>query len=125
MPGSDSGATILTNSSDPNLVTGSYVHGFGGTGGQEWFTALTASILNPSAANDPSFGIRMVNAATGADDVVMTGAAENNTSGNWRFDNVSVSGQPTAVPEPAGIALLAAGLGVIVMAARSRRASRV
>jgi uncharacterized protein (TIGR03437 family) len=38
----------------------------------------------------------MVNAATGADCLSASGSALNNSSGNWRFDNVVISGQPPA-----------------------------
>ena len=38
----------------------------------------------------------MVNASTGADDIAAAGTALNNTSGNWRFDNVTISGQAAA-----------------------------
>ena len=43
-------------------------------------------------ANNPNFGIRFVNAATGTEDVSASGAAYNNSSGNVRFDNVVIKG---------------------------------
>ena len=106
--GSDTGLQVLSNSgSDVNTVTGSYVSDNvltgGSKAGQDWFTGLTASITDPNAANDPGFGIEMVNASTGTDDVSTKGTALNNSSGNWRFDNVVISG--TAVPEPSTLAL--------------------
>ncbi|MGA3239631.1 MAG: hypothetical protein ABSG03_25420, partial [Bryobacteraceae bacterium] len=39
------------------------------------------------------FAVQMVNASTGADDIGASGTALNNNSGNWRFDNVTISGQ--------------------------------
>jgi hypothetical protein len=39
--------------------------------------------------------VEIVNAATGADCTSASGTALNNTSGNWRFDNVTISGQST------------------------------
>ena len=90
LSGSDTGLTLKTNSSSTNTVTGSYVSITGG--GQGWFTGLTASITDPLAANNPKFAIQMVNASTGADCLSASGGALNNSSGNWRFDNVSIEG---------------------------------
>ena len=89
LSGSDSGLTVKTNSTSANTVNGSYVSI---TGGQGWFTGLTATITDPAAANNPKFAIQMVNASTGADDISASGGALNNTSGNWRFDNIVISG---------------------------------
>lgn len=91
--GYDSFLVALTNTTSPNTVNGSYVAITGG--GQGWFTGLTANINDPLAANNPKFGVRMVNAATGADCTSASGTALNNNSGNWRFDNVVISGQST------------------------------
>lgn len=116
--GSDSGLTVKTNSTSANTVMGSFVSN---TGGQNWFTGLTATIADPLAANNAKFAVEMVNASTGADDVSTKGTALNNTSGNWRFDNVSISAV-AAVPEPSGIALAAFGLFGLAFA--KRRQSR-
>lgn len=89
---SDTGLAALTNSTSSNTVMGSYV-AIQGTAGQNWFPGLTATITDPAAANNPNFAIQMVNAATGADDTAAAGTPLNNTSGNWRFDNVTISGQ--------------------------------
>lgn len=98
--GNDTGLTVLNNSSSANTVTGSYVSdnllNNGSKAGQDWFTGLTATINDPNALNNSGFGIEMVNASTGADDVSTQGTALNNSSGNWRFDNITVA----AVPEP-------------------------
>jgi hypothetical protein len=110
LTGSDAGATIVDNSSgsDTNSVQGSYVRDNlilnGSPAGQNWFTGLTATISDVNAANDPNFAIEMVNASTGTADVSTQGTALNNNSGNWRFDNVAISG--TAVPEPASVFVL-------------------
>lgn len=114
--GSDAGLQVLNNSTSANTVAGSYVSdnvlNNGSMAGQDWFTGLTATITDPNAANNASFGFELVNASTGADCVSTAGSALNNTSGNWRFDNVSISGT-SIVPEPSTLAL--AGLGLSAM----------
>ena len=120
------GLAALTNTTSANTVNGSYISDNlltnGTQAGQDWFTGLTATIADPNAANDALFGIRLVNASTGVDDVSTQGTALNNTSGNWRFDNVSISGTVVAaVPEPESYALLLAGLGLVGFAARRRK----
>ena len=94
LAGSDAGLALLNNSSSANTVNGWYVSIIGGAG-QDWFTELTATITDPNAANNPKFAVEMVNASTGADDTCASGTALNNNSGNWRFDNVTISGQST------------------------------
>jgi hypothetical protein len=115
VPAADLGSVSIVNnnpSTDSNSVTGSYLHIIANSGGQQWIPGLTATINDPAAANDPNFGIALVSASTGASDVDATGAALNNSSGNWRFDNVSINGAP--VPEPATLGLVGlAGLGLL------------
>jgi PEP-CTERM motif len=112
------GLAALTNSTSSNTVTGSYISdnllANGSLAGQDWFTGLTATINDPLADGNPNFAIEMVNASTGADDVSTQGTALNNTSGNWRFDNISVTGA-AAVPEPSSFVLLGLTGGVIVI----------
>jgi hypothetical protein len=117
--GSDSGLAVLTNSSSPLTVNGSYVHIMGG--GQGWFTGLTATIADPSAADDPNFAIELVNASTGADNIAAVGTALNNNSGNWRFDNIAISGtaDTSTTPEPATFALF--GIGMVALLAGRRK----
>ena len=108
--GSNADLAVLTNSTSVNTVNGSYIAATGGLG-QDWFTGLTATINDPLAANNPNFAIALVNAATGADDTSMKGAALNNSSGNWRFDNVVISGTAVAaVPVPAAVWLFGSAL---------------
>ena len=92
LAGSDSGLALMNNTTSSNTVKGSYVSITGGAG-QGWFTGLTATISDPNAANNPKFAVEMVNASTGADNTGASGSALNNSSGNWRFDNVTISGQ--------------------------------
>ena len=87
-----------TAGGDVNSVIGYFIHSVAYTGGQQWYTNLTATINDPLAANNPHFGVRFVNASTGASCVSGTGAALNNSSGNWRFDNINVSG--ASLPGP-------------------------
>ena len=114
--GSDGGLAAKTNTSSANTVLGSFVSIANG-GGQNWFTGLTATINDPLAVNAAKFAIAMVNASTGADNLSAKGTALNNSSGNWRFDNVSIS-SVSAVPEPSGIALAGLGLAGLVFAKR-------
>jgi uncharacterized protein (TIGR03437 family) len=93
-PGSASGIALMNNSTSTNTVNGWYVAITGGAG-QGWFPGVTATISDPNAANNPKFAIQIVNAATGADNTSASGTALNNNSGNWRFDNVTISGQST------------------------------
>jgi hypothetical protein len=93
----DSGIAVATNTASANTIQGEY---FSVTGGGQWYDRLTADFIGvPGVANNPNFGIRLVNASTGADCVNSTGAALNNTSGNWRFDEVDINGaaEPTVV----------------------------
>lgn len=87
VPAGDADITAKTNSSSSNTVMGSYVQ----LSGQQWAQGLTATINDPNADNDPNFAIEMVNASTGADDIAAAGTPLNNTSGNWRFDNVDIA----------------------------------
>jgi PEP-CTERM motif len=120
------GLAALTNSTSPNTVTGPYISDNlltnGSLAGQDWFQGLTATISDPLAANNPNFAIEMVNASTGADNVSTQGTALNNSSGNWRFDRVSIIG--VATPEPASCVMAGFGLaGVLFYGWRRRRAA--
>lgn len=116
IPAADTGLSLLTNSTSSNTITGSYVQI---TGGQGWFPNLTATISDPAAANNPNFAIEIVNASTGGDDIGASSGPYNNSSGNWRFDNVAISGTATAAPEPASLGVLT--LGGIALLARRRK----
>jgi hypothetical protein len=119
------GLASLDNTTSANTVMGSYVSDNlltnGSKAGQDWFNGLTATINDPNALNDPNFAIEMVNASTGADDVSTQGTALNNSSGNWRFDNITIGAAP--VPEPGTLALAGIGLGAMFIA-RHRKASK-
>lgn len=125
VPSGDAGLTSLNNSTSANTVNGWYVSDNllvnGSKAGQDWFTGLTATISDPAAANDPNFAIEMVNASTGGDNVSTQGTALNNSSGNWRFDNVIIS--ETAVPEPSVMSLMGLGISGICWTLRRNRKS--
>ncbi len=92
-------AFIKINSTSANTVTGTY---FYETGGQGFYNNLIVDFTGiPGADNNPVFGFRVVNAATGAADCLnSSGTTYNNSSGNWRFDNVTVGGT-AGTPPPA------------------------
>jgi hypothetical protein len=120
--GSAAGLQVLSNDgSDASTVTGSYVSDNlltgGSAAGQDWFSGLTATITDPLAANNPEFGIELVNASTGADDISTQGTALNNNSGNWRFDKVDIM----AAPEPTSLALLGLGVAGLAACRKSRK----
>ena len=106
--------TIANNSSSANTISGNYVQL-----GSGWNNLITASL--PGAQDDANLAIEIVNASTGADCVNISGAALNNTSGNWRYDNVIISGTVDA-PEPSSLALAGIGLTSLLAYRRSRKA---
>jgi hypothetical protein len=108
----------LVNTTSPNTVLGSYVSITGGVG-QNWYQGLSVN-LPSSANNDPNFAIEFVNASTGVDDISAKGTALNNNSGNWRFDNIVISGA-TAVPEPAAYPVLAVGVAALMGLIRRKK----
>jgi hypothetical protein len=95
-----------TSGSDVNSVTGYYISDNllnNSLGGQDWFTNLTATITDPNAANNSLFAIRLVNASTGASCISSQGTALNNSSGNWRFDNIAITGTQSLSQTPPAI----------------------
>jgi len=103
------GATIKNNTTSANTVMGSYISLLPSA----FNNSITVDLSGISAANnDANFGIQLVNASTGVDDTNAAGTPYNNSSGNWRFDNVQISGV-AAAPEPSTLAL--AGLGLTAL----------
>jgi hypothetical protein len=81
-----------------NTVNGTY---FFQTTGQNWYNNLCVDLSGvPGAANNSHFGIRVVDAAQNGDCVAFNGGSYNNSSGNCRFDNVSVGGHFNGLTPP-------------------------
>lgn len=112
--------SLQNNTTSANTIMGNYVQLVGtGTG---WNNQITAT-FGAGAANDANFAMEIVNASTGADDVNTSGGALNNSSGNWRFDNVNVMGL-SATPEPGVLAIMGFGFGFAgLFLVRARRQS--
>ena len=108
--------TIVTNTTSANTVLGNYLQLSAGNSGG-WNNQITAT-FGAAAALDPNFAFEIVNASTGTDDVNVSGAALNNNSGNWRYDNVLLSGTAVTTPEPSTWALV--GFGVMALLAMRR-----
>jgi acid phosphatase len=82
-----------------DTVTGTY---FYQTTGQNWYNNLVVDFTGvPGVANNPNFGVRIVNAAQNGDCVAFNGGSYNNSSGNCRYDNVSFGGTYTGSTPPA------------------------
>ena len=112
-------AGMLSYPANPSLIQTNFTPASGGNGtvvgtyfnmtvsGGGWFNNMTVDLTGvPGVTNNPNFGIRIVNAATGTDCTGPTGGPYNNSSGNSRFDNVVISGQfsgpaaPTITNDP-------------------------
>jgi hypothetical protein len=104
--------TLVNNSSSSLTISGNYVQL-----GSGWNNQITASFSGVSA--DPNFAMEIVNASTGTDNVGVSGSPYNNSSGNWRYDNVDITGTVIAAPEPTTLAL--AGLGGLASLVAVRR----
>jgi PEP-CTERM motif len=118
VPATDTQINPMVNAVPGNTVVGAYVFGSPAGQGQNWFPGLSAILADPAAANNPNFGIEMVNASTDGDNVSLKGTPLNNNSGNWRFDNVTISGN--AVPEPSTLVLC--GIAILgLLASRMKR----
>jgi hypothetical protein len=92
---------ILTNSTSSKTVSGTY---FFETAGQNFYNNICVDFTgNHNVENNPLFGFKVVNAATDTDCVNNGNTAYNNSSGNWRYDNVTIGG--TAGTPPPTISL--------------------
>lgn len=83
----------------PDTVTGTY---FYQNVGQNFFNNFAVDFTGvPGVTNNPNFGFRIVNAAQNGDCLAFNGGSYNNSSGNWRFDNIAVNGHFTGSNSPA------------------------
>jgi hypothetical protein len=90
-------APVLLGGS-PNTVVGTYLYQ---TVGQGFYNNIIVDFTGMTNVDDnPNFAFKVVNAAQGGDCVAFNGGSYNNSSGNWRYDNVSVSGT-AGTPPPA------------------------
>jgi len=91
------------------------------------FGALGITSVN----NDANFGVRLVSAydptlGTYASSTLLKSgsvAAYNNNSGNWRFDNVVITGVAAPVPEADTYAMMLVGLGLMGFIQRRRKSA--
>jgi hypothetical protein len=114
--GSQIAASIANNTSSSSTIAGNYVQlSNAGTG---WNNQITATFAG--AGQDANFAVEIVNASTGTDDVNGSGTAYNNSSGNWRYDNVQISGT-SVVPEPGAYPVLAVGAAAIIGLIRRKK----
>ena len=105
------------NSSSPLTITGPYLQLKQSGGG--WYNQIGVDLSSVAAANnDPNFALEIVNASTSTDNINQTGGIYNNSSGNWRYDNVEVTG---TAPEPSTLAMVGFGLAGLVGVRRFRK----
>ncbi len=110
-------AIAENNTTSANTISGAYLRL--ATSGGGWYNGITADLTGVAGANNNSgFGIEIVNASTGADNINQTGGAYNNSSGNFRLDNIEVEG----VPEPGPLALAGLGLAAFGFLRKFRKA---
>jgi len=82
---------VSNTSANPLDLPGTY---FFNTYGSIFFNDMVVDFTgDPTVENNPNFGIRIVNAATGIECVNYLGQPYNNASGNSRLDNVAFNGQ--------------------------------
>lgn len=80
----------------PDTVTGTYFYDTNNLG---FYNGMVVDFTGvPGVDGNPNFGFRIVNAATGNDCVNYTGGQYNNSSGNWRFDNIVIGGTAGTPP---------------------------
>ena len=100
---------------------------FSVTAGDVWANARLVDFTSiAGAANNANFGVRVLStfAPTTSNYVASTTGSNYSTTGTWRFDSVSVSGNAiAAVPEPEGVLLSLAGFAALAAVARRKAAA--
>jgi hypothetical protein len=101
-------AGLAAIGSSTGIINGPYFQdqtninpGTAGADAGDYQNGLTANFSSVTgAANNPNFGVRLVNAAAGSAYALSAAGTglPSQTSGNWRFDNVSISGTSASVP---------------------------
>jgi hypothetical protein len=98
---------------------------FDGNAGDTWFNQRTVDLSAIAGVNNnASFAFRVVSAFAPNTSAYAASNTGSNyaTSGTWRFDMVTVSGNTIApVPEPETFAMLLAGLGILGFSARRQQ----
>lgn len=96
---------------------------FDGNAGDTWFKNRTLDLSSIAGAdNNASFAFRVVSAFAPSTSQYAASSTSYATSGTWRFDYVTVTGNATApVPEPETYAIFLAGLGLLSFASRRKQ----
>jgi hypothetical protein len=95
-----------------------------GPSSEAWVNGITVDFSSIAGVNNnPLFGVRIVSAyapdgPNAGQYVNLAGLPINSTSGNWRLDSVTISGN--AIPEPSVTLLGLVGLGFSLMSRRRR-----
>ena len=112
-------AAVLNNTTSANTISGLYLNFQNTAGG--FYDDISVDFSGIAGANNnPNFGVEIVNASTGVDDINQSGAAYNNSSGNWLADSVVFSGTAT-VPEPSVLSLIGVGAAGLWQLRRRRQ----
>ena len=89
---------ISSPSYSPDTVAGTY---FWQNIGQNFYNNFIVDFTGVAGvANNPNFAFRIANAAQNGDCVAFNGGSYNNSSGNWRYDNVTIGGTFTGSVAP-------------------------
>ena len=98
------GISVQTNTTatNSNIVNGAYFQIANNADGLFWQNGMTVDLSGITAVNNNShFGIRIVNAATGAAEFEVGGTAFPAAgAGNWRLDNIQIIANGAGLSAP-------------------------